>query len=444
MQVSARHDRDKTPLAPENRPSSTISRLESKYSDVLGRVASRRRQEELDALVASREKTLEPERPYLNPVTRSATTMLNGDPSTPYKKERTPYKLTRHRHKYDATDRVTRDLTTALNSRELQQPHHRANASTATSTSTTTPALSAAAAYDPIRRKDTLYDAYGASRTDRTQRHNTDYYLRSRAEKENVQQQPHHHYHHQQQHYHDVDGNNNLGGAAADDGMSDRERERKRAIRSYKRTCTANDRRHTTVYKDLDAINALAPAAADDRPSTSSARFLARQSTAAQAYQRSRTQQFFDAENQLSGAVSSRDEDNPVLSEREARRKEIQGLIAKYAQLDDAVQKRSTAAAAAAIERTPVASYGGVTAKSNGMYGAGGGGLGAAGMSPAMSVQPRAHELLALSKTQSMANMMPSLGGSGRSSRIPKALMTTFVRIIPSRRVLACSLCVCG
>lgn len=378
-------------------------------------MARRRRQEELSGTAASRDKTLEPSDVYtVNPLTRSATTCLNGgagDP--PFKKERTPYKLLRHRHKYTAGDRVTRDLTAALNSRELQP----------SATLRTAAAVAAAAAdkfaYDPIRRKDTLYDAYGAERRTSIQqplRHNADYYTQRSglAEKENHMQYQHNaanavdannNLHHQQQQHHDTD--------TFADGVSDRERERKRAIRSYKRTCTANDRRHTTAYKDPDAINA--GAAGDERPTAG--RFQPRQS--AHAYQRSRTQQFFDAENQLSAAstaaaAAAAAADNPVLSEREARRKEIQGLIAKYAQLDDAVQQKR--------QSTALDSADSGKAKSNGMYGAAGGGLGL-GLA---AVQPT-RDLLALSKTQSMANMPSVLGG--RSSRIPKALLTTFVRI---------------
>lgn len=382
-------DRDKTPIAPQPKTGSTISRLESKYSDVLGRVA-RRRQEEL----TNREKTLEPDRPYMNPVTRSATTMLNGDRAVhAYQKERTPYKLTRQRQKYGDTNASTETASKSrTDTKPIESNPRRSRAAALSSTTTTSD-------YDPIRRKDTLYDAY-APRSDRVQYRYGDHSVRSKAitkdlsyvsgaDKEN-------HYKskydpaklYAEQSAREVDDTFDTSPAVV--VTSERDRERKRALRSYKRTCTANDRRHTTNYKDV--LNQLD----DERPAVS--RYSQRQSSG--AYQRSQTQQFFDAETDGTSTV-----DNPVVSEREARRKEIQGLIMKYAQLDDVYNKATEDRANNNNRAAPIALNG----HDNSLHG-----------STSMSSM-RGPEMLALSKTQSVAAM------SSLRSRIPKTL-STFVR----------------
>lgn len=390
-------DRDKTPIAPQPKTGSTISRLESKYSDVLGRVA-RRRQEEL----TSREKTLEPDRPYMNPVTRSATTMLNGDRAVhAYQKERTPYKLTRQRHKYGETNAST-DHTSSHKPRSEAKPvetsSRRVRPTTALSTTATT------TDYDPIRRKDTLYDAY-APRSDRVQYRYGDHSARSKALTKDLS------------YVNGADKENNFKSKydparlyadqtahlEADDTFdtssqvtSERDRERKRALRSYKRTCTANDRRHTTNYKDV--LSQL-----DDERPTAPTRYSQRQSSG--AYQRSQTQQFFDAEVDS----ASTEDHQPVVSEREARRKEIQGLIMKYAQLDDVYNKATEDRANNNNRAAPIATNGGATFE-NSLHG-----------STSLSSMRGGPEMLALSKTQSVAAM------SSLRSRIPKTL-STFVR----------------
>lgn len=372
---------------------------------MLGRVA-RRRQEEL----VNREKTLEPDRSYMNPVTRSATTMLNGDRAIhAYQKERTPYKLTRQRQKYTAAAEPT-----AIDKLDTTSRRSRALAGSTSD-------------YDPIRRKDTLYDAY-APRSDRPQYRYGDHSVRSKAvtkdlsyydggaDKEN---------HYKSKYdpaklYADA-ANNNTG--EADDtfdtsqAISERDRERKRALRSYKRTCTANDRRHTTNYKDV--LTQLD----DERPSAS--RFAHRQSSG--AYQRSQTQKFFDGESEASAL------EQPVVSEREARRKEIQGLIMKYAQLDDVYNKATEDRANNNKSVAPNGVYGAGLAHLHGssslasIHGAG------SHLGSSIRGDP---EMVALSKTQSVASM------SSLRSRIPKAL-TTFVRLnlaLPTRPKSVCVL----
>ncbi|XP_055381315.1 serine-rich adhesin for platelets [Condylostylus longicornis] len=97
-------DRDKTPVA-----QSTISRLESKYSDILDRFARRRHRNEqrLD-----HDKTLEPDDDehvtgVINPLSKSATTSYLGTHNTNSgKKERTPYRIgVKAKNKiYDSSD----------------------------------------------------------------------------------------------------------------------------------------------------------------------------------------------------------------------------------------------------------------------------------------------------------------------------------------------------
>lgn len=367
---------------------STISRLESKYSDVLGRVASRRRQEEDD-----REKTLEPDRPYMNPVTRSATTVLMGDKAyQAYQKERTPYKLSaRNRSKYaDTTAATGSSLSAYKPSSELSLLNENANRNRSRQTE-----------YDPIRRKDTLYDAY-TKNANRYQNNNgaIDHSQRSRGiGRENAiaiaGKEPFFKSKYDPDIlYAEINNNSVNDGPASPSSLKDRER--KRQIRSYKRTCTANDRRHTTAYKDL----------ANDEEKSTSSRYSQRKSS---GYQRSQTQKFFDSEDQATSnrsdrtEMSSLTEVTPILSEREARRKEIQGLIMKYAQLDDVHSTK--------------ANEDQVNNNSGGMYG--GPLLQPSASSAALSVgQQQPLNLLPLSKTQSVAAI------SAVRSRIPKTLST--------------------
>lgn len=364
---------------------------------MLGRVARRRQAEQAAAAAADdREKTLEPDRPYMNPVTRSATTVLMGDKAyQAYQKERTPYKLgaSRSRTKLDGAG-ATKELS-------LLQDNNRHKLR----------------GDDPIMRKDTLYEAYNKSAarfngtsalrngtsTDHGQRSRgvgREYY-ESSAGKENLFKSKYD----PDNLYAEINNNNN------NEPANDEAEQRKRAIRSYKRTCTANDRRHTTAYKDLQD---------EDTPSSSAAsRYQQRKS-----YQRSQTQKFFDAEDAAASSSSYKPslarteasvytEQPAALSEREARRKEIQGLIMKYAQLDDVYSKVNDK------QMDQVNNNG--TINGGGMYG---GALQMSATSTALAFgqqqQRQQSHLMPLSKTQSVASMSVR-------SRIPKTL-STFVR----------------
>ena len=414
--------------AKQSAATSAISRLEAKYSDVLGR---RRR----DKPQEDREKTLEPpERPYMNPVTRSATTVILGDKALyAYQKDRTPYRVTnRNRNKYaDANDSVTSYKQPAKSELSLLHESNRHKSKQSTD-------------YDPIRRKDTLYDAYSKNASNRYPNISSDYKTRNAVQnyydghgKENVFKSKYD----PDKIYAEIN-NNGSGGTVIDTFdpvLSAQERERKRQIRSYKRTCTANDRRHTTNYRDLK----------DDEPSTASA---ANTSAAAssrysqrKSYQRSQTQKFFDSENNNNNSQNTNHAEsifndsavaaaaavalvaaaelnpNPILTEREARRKEIQGLIMKYAQLDDVYNKatedeanNNNCSSAAAIAAS------GEYRHVNGLLPS----------ASSVSIAPL-DKMVPLSKTQSVAAM------SSVRSRIPKAL-STFVRFENFYRLFIC------
>lgn len=106
----------------------------------------------------------------------------------------------------------------------------------------------------------------------------------------------------------------------------------RRPIKAYRKSDNTSDRRHTTNFR-------LCPIDFDDTPSTSSSTSSSRLNSTrptytqrkSLGYQRSQTQQFFDAENNHF-TEETRDR---RLTERETKRKEIQDLIMKYAQADD-------------------------------------------------------------------------------------------------------------
>lgn len=202
----------------------------------------------------------------------------------------------------------------------------------------------------------------------------------------------------------------------------------KRPQKGYRRTATANDLRPSASYRDyLD----------DDLPSTSSASTADRYAPRTSINNRkSQTQMFFDSEN--ANSVRDIDDNNNNLysdevkseaaKQREARRKEIQNLIAKYAQIDDVYNR--------AIDNKPVTddlddltnTTATVTTKplrenkalDLDLYGS-------AATAQAMALRQNAHApntFLPLAKTQSTSAM-----SSLNRSRIPKT-HTTFVRTL--------------
>lgn len=302
-------DKDKTPVPEEKM--STISRLESKYSDVLGR---RRRKEQNET--EDRDKTLEPDKMTFAPLQRSATTIL-GTSGAVAKKESTPYRL--HRNYCDKNQPLsTRSYKPRSDLNKLQH------------SATSALAIPKTNYYESptIRHKDSVYDIYG-TRLPTSKRYNEFDHLNLNTkatyydgrEKENTfksKYEPSRLY---------AELNNNE--------TYNRDRNIPRYQKGYRRNATTN----LSNYNE-DLLNTPSTSSGyNDRNMMSSSHFCPDRSL---GYHRSQTQKFFDSEKSSvlrSLNDNKKNEDEPIKSEavkeREARRKEIQGLIAKYAQIDD-------------------------------------------------------------------------------------------------------------
>lgn len=98
-------DREKTPIIKPtggDAPQSTISRLESKYSDILDRVAKRKQKLLQDKEKEDRDKTLEPDDYRSNIATSLAKSRTTANILKSDKKERTPFRLDLNKHKYNS------------------------------------------------------------------------------------------------------------------------------------------------------------------------------------------------------------------------------------------------------------------------------------------------------------------------------------------------------
>lgn len=367
-------DKDKTPV-PEKKLS-TISRLESKYSDVLGR-RRQREQQTTNAEPDDRDKTLEPDKPKFGVgLSRSATTVLSSSGAIA-KKERTPYRLNRN-----YGDRKLGTATAATNTsasgsgtyRTRPDPSHVLQHS---ATAAHLPAKSGYYESPASRHKDSVYDAYH-SRVSATSRYNeydhyglggsgasaSTYGYYDGRDKENAYKskyEPSRLY---------AELNNNSGESFG------RDRAAPRYQKAYRRTATTN---FSNNYDDAPAAAPATSATATGygRTNLSSSRYGTRKSSGA-SYQRSQTQQFFDSEKSsvlrdansngvagYGGADDDADDSlkSEAMKEREARRKEIQSLIAKYAQIDDvylqAIDKEAPSSAktiaAPSVPRTSMA-----------------------------------------------------------------------------------------
>lgn len=309
---------------------------------MLGR--RRRKDVQPETIGDDRDKTLEPEKPlagFASPLARSATTILSSTNSV--KKERTPYRL--HRNYSDrkaTTSGVTNSAYTSNKSRPELSLLHSSTSATAIPKSSYYETPTTESLYDPYGGAYGYSSAYSSSRlpTSTASRYN-DYdhlglsngpgtygYYEGR-DKENTfksKYEPSRLY---------AELNNNTADTPFSRG-DDRDRS-KRFQKTYRRTATAHDTRPmASNYRDYDN---------DVTPTTS--RYAPRKSLG--GYQRSQTQQFFDSEkssvlrnlhndannNNIDGYGASDEIKTEAMREREARRKEIQGLIAKYAQIDD-------------------------------------------------------------------------------------------------------------
>ncbi|XP_055323170.1 probable serine/threonine-protein kinase dyrk2 isoform X2 [Sitodiplosis mosellana] len=298
-------DRDKTPKAEEKM--STISRLESKYSDVLGRRRYKEQREQED-----RDKTLEPDRIPFAPLTRSATTILSSGAIS--KKESTPYRLNRNysdRKPIPSTSSSTYKPRSELNPLQTNSSSGFAIPKTNYYESPT------------MKHKDSVYDIYG-TRLPNSNRFN-DYeqlslntksgYYEGR-DKENTFKSKYE----PSRLYAELNNNETFS----------RDRNIPHYQKDYRRTATTN----FNTYNDSLLDTPSTSSGYRGRNMISANRYAPEKSV---DYHRSQTKKFFDSEK--SSVLRNMNDDEPVKSEavkeREARRKEIQGLIAKYAQIDD-------------------------------------------------------------------------------------------------------------
>lgn len=284
---------------------STISRLESKYSDVLGR----RRQKE-HHVQEDRDKTLEPDKLSFTPLTRSATTILSSGAIA--KKESTPYRSSRNY----ADRKPTVTSSTYKPRTDLSLLHHN-NCSGY--------AIPKTNFYESptMKHKDSVYDIYG-TRVPNSNRYN-DYkqlglgtkagYYEGRN-KENTFKSKYE----PSRLYAELNNNETFS----------RDRNISRGQKDYRRTATSN----YNNYNDRLLGTPSTSSGYQGRNMLSTNRYAPEKSG---DYHRSQTKQFFDSEK--SSMLHNISDDEPIKSEavkqREARRKEIQGLIAKYAQIDD-------------------------------------------------------------------------------------------------------------
>lgn len=410
-------DKDKTPVPEEKM--STRSRLETKYSDILGRRRRKEQQEHDD-----RDKTLEPDKMSFAPLARSATTIL----SSTTKKESTPYRLNRNYSDRKPTIASSSAATNYKPRTDFSLLQHSASSAAV---------IPKSSYYEsPImRHKDTVYDIYGTripttSRYDYDSSFNTGtgtsygYYEGREKDKENSFKSKYE----PSRLYAELNNNEPFS----------RDRHVPRYQRAYRKTATT----HLANFDD-----------SSDTPSTSSnysernmnstSRYAPRKSLG--GYQRSQTQKFFDSEKSSvlrTLTDSNKIDDEPIKSEavkeREARRKEIQGLIAKYAQIDDVYLRAIDNDVASNDARNSITTdYNDTnsTIRSNGsvldgrtsdLYNSNnnGGGTSASGLGPSYpyAQTPVKSSFLALSKTQSVSSM-----SSVNRTRIPKTL-STFVR----------------
>lgn len=303
---------------------STISRLESKYSDVLGR---RRRKQEQQREQEDRDKTLEPDKMPFTPLARSATTILSSGAVS--KKESTPYRL--HRNYSDRKP----TLSSATTSTSSYKPRTDFNLLSHSATSSSVAIPKSSYYESPIlRHKDTAYDIYG-TRIPTSSRYNDydhlglttstggpyGYYDGRDKDKENTFKSKYE----PSRLYAELNNNEPFS----------RDRNIPRYQKGYRRTATTN-------FDDISHLSDLPSTSSgySERSVNSSNRYAPRKSLG--GYHRSQTQKFFDSEKSSVLRTlndSNKIDDDPMRSEavreREARRKEIQGLIAKYAQIDD-------------------------------------------------------------------------------------------------------------
>lgn len=316
--TAAKKDKEKTPTIGE-KPQNVISRLESKYSDILDRVAKRKekqRQEELQN--DDRDKTLEPDDSNrvrkANPLMKSATTSSvtkssYSSAASSSQKERTPFKMERNKHKYHNYD--TMDSLT--------------NGSSGSSSSSSINS-------SKVKRSDILgstsIDDYPSH--SKLKSHDSGYYDGSyyKSKYEDLLS--------------DVTNNRHTPKKVT---MPYAGASTSRQLKPYKRTDSTSNDKHRTAINLYDLLD-------NDESSTSTQKQQQPQSNG--SYRRQYSQRK-SAGQSLRTAYNGSNHDNNLSTtddssddysdfektERENRRKEIQSLIMKYAQLDDFYSKPS-------------------------------------------------------------------------------------------------------
>jgi hypothetical protein len=289
-------------------PQSTISRLESKYSDILDRVAKRKqRQQQEQREAEDRDKTLEPEYTHStrssglmkSQTTANIMSKTSNSNQQSSQKERTPFRLERNKNKYISSE--VNDSSVKLKRSDI------IGVSGSNSSSDS---------YTKMKSNDSgYYDSYKTSNYGKSM-YDPDI-LMSDFSTRNSKKTP--------QPY--------TGSSTS------------RQIRPYKRTESGNiDKRRTTVVNLHDMLSDEDSEIENRNNQRKQNLYTQRKSSGqfqmlSDSRQKTTTYKRGEVEEPVS---SSSDLDEFDKTERENRRKEIQNLIKKYAQMDD-FYGRSTA-----------------------------------------------------------------------------------------------------
>lgn len=302
-------DKDKTPVINSSskadsavKPSSsasTISRLESKYSDILDRV---HRRKEKNREKDDRDKTLEPidGRGAINALAKSATSAIFSS----HPKERTPFQLSTHpnssTNKSGKTKYDTYDIDYSLGAGTSAG----SSSSNTSSSKRTELGLLSDNTSARLKKEQEInkYHDYFSSPYSKLKSNDSGYYDGIRAGKENNYKSK----------YEDLD----MAGKSS----------RNRPLKTYTRNDSGGKKNTVINLFDIDV---------DDRSRKADRahRNYGHRRRPVEVIPKSKTQQFFESEDAFSPVP---DEE---ATDRENKRKEIQGLIMKYAQLDDFYSK---------------------------------------------------------------------------------------------------------
>ena len=266
--------------------------MESKYSDILDRVAKRRekqRQEKED-----RDKTLEPEyRPsFGNPLMKSSTTASVKDKlSLISQKERTPYRMTANKSssKYEPESRIKRSELLGISSNNLNGYDSNYNKLKSTD--------SGYSGYESKLGKENIYKS----------KYDPDLMMSdssiSKPKTATTTTTP------------------SYAGSSSSAASS-------RQLRSYKRTDSGDKHRTAVNLYNIEDDDGYDLGNRLNRYKGTRSYTQRKSANAALLKPRSETQKFFEMED-------LQEEVDPEKLERENKRKEIQSLIMKYAQMDD-------------------------------------------------------------------------------------------------------------